>query len=287
MKKILVTGATGNIASVVIPKLVSAGADIRALVHDESKAEKLVEMGVEVVSGDFRNPDTLAPALEGVDRVLLIVPVVLDAVELGNNVIAAAKKSDNPHIVFISSNVPEPVNDSEVGRQRTAAEGALINSGLPYTIIRPTFFMQNTMMAGQTVAADGMVYLPMSDGRMGMVDVRDVGAAVASVMVSDGHEGKTYTLTGPASISVNDIASDLSAVIGKDVTYVNVPFEAAKAAMMGMGMPDWLADMYNGLFKNFGLCGADFTTDDVELLTGQPAIPYKQFAQDFAWAFQG
>jgi uncharacterized protein YbjT (DUF2867 family) len=220
-----------------------------------------------------------------VDKVLLITPVSPKAVEFTSNAINATKKAGNAHIILLSANLPEPVNETEVGRQRTVAEAELRNAGLPYTIIRPTFFMQNTMMVGQTVAADGMVYMPCDQGQFAMIDLRDVGAAVASVLTSDGHEGKIYVLTGPASISLNDVASTLSSVLGKEVTYVNVPFEAAKEAMVGLGMSAWLADMYNELFKNFGQNGANFTTDDFEEIAGRLATSYRQFAQDFAGAF--
>lgn len=287
MTKILVTGATGNIASVTLPHLVESGADIRVLVRDETKAEALKNMGVEVVIGDLNQPDTLEPAFQNVDKVLLITPVSLLAADLVKNAIAAAKNTGNPHIVRLSSNVPEPVNETEVGRQCTIEESTLENSGLPYTIIRATFFMQNTMMAAQTVANDGMIYMPFGEGQLGMVDIRDVGAAIAKVLTSDGHENQTYVLTGPVSISLNNIASELSTVLGKDVTYMNVPLEAAKEAMTSQGMPDWMADMYNELFKNFSQNGANFVTNDVAMLTGHPATSYAQFAQDFAGVFGG
>jgi uncharacterized protein YbjT (DUF2867 family) len=287
MQPILVTGATGNIAGATLQHLTSSGADIRALVRNEAKAEELKRSGVDVVVGDLSNPHTLDAAFAGVGKVLLITPVSLNAVEMVRNAIAAAKKSGKPHIVQLSANVPEPANVTEVGRQRTVAERELRNSGLPYTIIQPTFFMQNTMMAGQTVAAEGRIYMPCGQGQFGMIDLRDVGAAVAKVLASDGHVGKTYVLTGPASISFNDVASTLASVLDREVAYVNVPFEAAKEAMVGLGMPAWLADIYNELFKNFSQNGADFTTDDVERITGQPATSYRQFAKDFAGAFGG
>lgn len=287
MGKILVTGANGNIAGVALNHMVSTGADIRALVRDQNKAEDLPAMGIEVLVGDMGKPQTLEGVFDGVEKVLLITPVSPEAVEFGKNVISAAKMAGNPHVVMVTANVPEPVNETEVGRQRTEIETVLKDSGLKYTIIRPTFFMQNTMMAIQTVAADGMIYMPCREGSFGMIDLRDVGEAVATVMTTEGHEGKTYTLTGPNSISINDIADDLSLVLEKDVSYISVPIEAAKDAMVGIGMPSWLADYYNELFENFSYNGANFATEDFENITGRSATSYRQFAQDFAGAFKG
>ncbi len=287
MRRILITGATGNIAGVTLRALASSGAPIRALIRNESKADELKEMGLEVVVGDLSQPHTLGAAFAGVAKVLLITPVSLGAVAFVSNALAAARNSGRPHVVLLSANAPEPVAETEVGRQSMAAEAELIATGLPYTIIRPTFFMQNTMMAAQTVAASGMIYMPFGQGKLGMLDIRDVGAAVAKVLTSEGHEGKTYVLTGPAAISMTDVASILSSVLGRNVAYVGVSYDAGRQAMMGLGMPDWMADMYSELFKNFSQNGANFATEDVAKITGRPATAFRQFAQDFAAAFGG
>ena len=188
--KILVTGATGNVGGAVIAKLTAMGAEVRALVRDESKSQALKDAGVEAVTGDLEKPDTLDAAFSGVDKVFLLTPVSPDAVSLARNGIAAAKRAGSPHIVRLSALVPAPARSARLGRQHAEIEAELKASGLPYTIIRPTFFMQNTMMAGQTVASDGVVYMPFKDGKLGMIDMADVAEVAARVLTSDGHEGK-------------------------------------------------------------------------------------------------
>jgi uncharacterized protein YbjT (DUF2867 family) len=285
--KILVTGATGNIGSGLIPALIGASVEVRALVHNESKAQALRDQGVEVIIGDFDKPDTLDAAFSGVDKVFLLTSVNPDAVNQAHNAITAAKRAGNPHVVRMSALVPEPADRTMLGRMHKAKDDELKASGLPYTLLQPTFFMQNTMAAAQTVVTDGMIYMPMKEGKLGMIDARDIVESAAKVLTADGHQGKTYELTGPASISFHDVAAALSNALGKEVKYVDVPLEAGKEAMIGMGFSKWIADAYGELWANFSEGGMDRTTINVELLTGHPARSYKQFAHDFVQVFGG
>ncbi len=163
----------------------------------------------------------------------------------------------------------------------------LRSSGLPYNIIRAHFFMQNIMMAAQTVASDGVVYMAMQDGKIGMIDVRDIVDVALTVLTEDGHEAKEYALTGPASISFHDVAAGLSEALGKQVDYVNVPVEAAREGMVSMGFPEWMADAMGEYTTAFSGGYGDFTADDVQLVTGNPARPFEAFARDFAQEFGG
>ncbi|MCH9037201.1 MAG: SDR family oxidoreductase, partial [Chloroflexi bacterium] len=231
--KILVTGATGNVGSLLIPILANLGADVRALVHSESKAQGLKDAGVEVVVGDLDKPDTLDAAFRGVDKVFLITPPNPNQVTQARNGIAAAKRAGNPFIVRMSAGALKEMPGAlpRVSGQHSEIDAELRASGLPYTILKPHFFMQNTMMAGQTVASDGAVYMPMKEGKLGMIDVRDIVDVAVKVLTEDGHEGKTYELTGPASISFHDVAAGLSKALGKEVKYVDVPLEAGREGM--------------------------------------------------------
>ena len=285
--KILVTGATGNVGSGVITNLTALGVAVRALVRDESKAQGLKDSGVEVVVGDLEKPETLDSAFQGVDRVFLLTPNHPNQATLGKNGIAAAKRAGNAYIVRSSAMVPAPALQTSLGRHHAEVDAELKASGLLYAIIRPTFFMQNTTMAGQTVASDGVLYMPFKDGKVGMIDVRDIVEVAASILTSDGHEGRTYTLMGPESISFYDVAAGLSKALGKELQYTDVPVEAGRQSMIDMGLPEWLAEEFRELFVNFAQGGADFTTSDVEFVTGKRARSYEQFARDYAEAFGG
>ena len=284
---ILVTGATGNVGSAVIANLTAMGTEVRALVRNESKAHSLKDAGVKVVLGDMEKPETLDDALRGVDKVFLITPVSPNAVTQASNGIAAATRAGSLHIVRLSAVKAAPDSPTRVGRLHAETEAQLKASGLAYTILRPHFYMQNTIMAAQTVASDGIVYMPFKDSNLGMIDIRDIADVAAKVLTEDGHEGRTYTPTGPASISFYDVAAGLSRMLGREVKYVDVPLEAARQAMLGMGLSEWMANAYREYFKAYTEGWGDFTTDDVEQVTGKPARSFEKFAHHFAQAFGG
>jgi uncharacterized protein YbjT (DUF2867 family) len=286
--KILVTGATGNVGSAVLGNLGTTDVNLRALAHDESKARSLKDRGVEAVVGELLEPETLIPALEGVSTVLLITPIHPEQVTQATNVIEAAKESGNdPRIVRLSVHQASHEAPSRNSRQHAQIEDELISSGLPYTLLRPQSFMQNTLVTARTVASEGKIYQPFKDGKLGMIDAWDIGEVAAKVLTEEGHEGAVYTLTGPAAISFYEVAEALSEVLGKEVRYVDISLEDAKRAMLNMGLSEWRADVLIEYAKAHSEGYSNFTTEDVEQLTGHPATSYKEFATDFERVFRG
>jgi uncharacterized protein YbjT (DUF2867 family) len=282
MTTVLVTGASGNTGSALVPALRKAGVEVRAFVRDEAKAQALKDVGAEIVVGDLDRPETIAPAVEGVDKIYLLTwngPTQAQQVE---NVLKAATKAGNPHIVRHSMWGSEK---SRIIKQGDQAEKAVMSSGLPWTLLKPTFFMQNTMMAAQTIMSDGVIYWDVGDGRISMIDVRDIVDAAAAVLTGSGHEGKSYILTGPEAISFHDVAATFSQVLGKDVQYVSVPGEASLKSMVSMGFPEWIARGFGELMEGFSEGFASNTTDNVAILSGHPARSFEQFVRDFAQVF--
>src|SRR5215218_8804718 len=218
---ILLTGATGTVGGAVLARLAGAGVPLRALTRDAAKAGVLRARGVEAVVADFLQPDTLGPAVAGVGAVFLATPIHPAQVAQARNVIqAAAATGRRPRLVRLSVQKAAPDAPMRVGRQHAEIEDAVTASGLPYTLLRPQSFMQNTLAAAPTVAAEGTISQPYKDGRLGMIDARDVGESAARVRTEAGHEGRTYTLTGPAALSFEDVARTLGEVLGKPVRYV-------------------------------------------------------------------
>jgi uncharacterized protein YbjT (DUF2867 family) len=285
---ILITGATGNVGTSLLKHLDTADVELRVLAHDESKAQSLRDRGIEAVAGDFLEPETLGPALEGVSAVFLLTPIHPEQITQATNVIKAAKQSgSDPRVVRLSVHQASHQAPTRISRQHAQIEDELISSGLPYTFLRPQSFMQNTLATARTVASQGKIYQPFKDGKLGMIDARDIGEVVAKVLTEEGHEGKVYTLTGPAAISFYDVAEALSEVLGKEVRYVPVPLENAKEAMLSMGIPEWKADALNEYAKAHSEGYSDWTIDDFEQLTGHPPSSYMKFASDFEQVFRG
>lgn len=286
--KTLVVGATGNTGSGVAATLLASGNAVRALVRDEAKAQSLKDGGAEVVVGDLDKPETLtADLFEGIDNVYLCIWNGPSAQQEGENFLdALAKSGAQPRIVRLSAfGSPK----SRIIQQTDKVDAKLAASGLRYTSLKPTFFMQNLMMAGPTIQDHGGMYFDWADGKAGIIDVRDiVESAVGAIEAEDGRfDGETLVLTGPASVGMAEAAAAISKAIGKDVNYVAVPHEAAKEAMVGMGMPEWIVDGFIELNEGFEAGFADKVTDGVQRLTGHAPRSVESFADDFKGAFGG
>jgi uncharacterized protein YbjT (DUF2867 family) len=145
--------------------------------------------------------------------------------------------------------------------------------------------MQVLFMAAQTISEQGMIYMPFKDGKLATIDVRDIVETAAKVLTTQGHEGKTYILTGPRPVSFYDIARAFSDVLGKEVKYMDVPLDAARQSMTDIGMPEWIADGYIELMAEFANNWANKSYPDVETITGHPARSIEQFVSDYAQMF--
>ena len=282
---ILVTGATGNVASILIPMLLQSGQQVRALVHEEAKSQGLRDQGAEVVVADLEKPATLDAAVVGVDKIYLLVSNSPNGGQHGINLIDAVTRSGGqPHVVrhgmFGDSR-------SRLFAQHEQVAAALARSGLPVTTMRPTFFMQNTLAGAETVASAGQLYWAMDDAKLSMIDIRDIAECAAAVLTSDGHIGESYVLTGPQAVSFHEVASALSGALDKPVTYINVPNEAMVQSMTEMGFSEWTALGYAELMDGFKDGFAKEATDNVQRLTGHPARSVETFASDFAGFFGG
>ena len=279
MGKILVTGATGNTCSILIPALLGAGHSVRAFVRNEEKAKALKEAGAEIYLGDLDQGETIDAALEGVDKVYLCTWNGPTASKQGLNIIEAIKRAGTKPLVVRHSALG--ADSSELIQQIKEVDAALKESGLPWISIRPTFFMQNLLMASPSIQGDGNIYWDWADGKAGMIDIRDVADSAMGALTGKAEEGKEYILTGPESISMFDVAASFTRELGKEVNYVAVPHAASKDSMMGMGFPEFIVDGYVELSRGFSAGIADRTTGHVEALSGHPARSVDNFTQDF------
>jgi uncharacterized protein YbjT (DUF2867 family) len=282
---ILVTGATGKAGGEVLRQLAALGAPVRALVRNRAKAAAIEGPAVELVEGDLSKPETLSRALEGVGKALLSSAPDPNQAALQNNLIDAAARAGLRQIVKISAMGAAPDSTVRFGRWHAETELHLTQSGVPYTILQPNFFMQTTLSFAATIAADGKFYGSMKDGKASFADLRDIAAVAVAALMSPGHAGKTYVVTGPAALSFADVAAKLSAALGKPVVYVDIPREALIQAMTGAGLPGWQAQGIAELYEWGSQGGAAAITDVVARIGNTKPTPFDRFARDFAPAF--
>ena len=216
---ILVTGSTGRVGSDLVRQLSAKGTRVRALARDAAKGAALEAPGVEIARGDLGDPASLDAAMQGIERVFLLSSVDQGQAELQGNVVKAAKRAGVRHIVKLGAAGTGLDSPITVARLHTQTEKEIEASGIPYTFLKPALFMQFLMTHAPSIRSDGAFHMPMRDGNVPMIDVRDIAAVAAAVLTTPGHEGKAYTLTGPEALSMSEVAQKLGAAIGKPVKY--------------------------------------------------------------------
>jgi uncharacterized protein YbjT (DUF2867 family) len=280
---ILVTTA-GKVGAETARLLRQQDVPVRVLVRDPAKAtpRELAQAGVEIVAGDLDVPASIDDALRGVSAVVLVSPAV-PAQEL--NVVASAAKAGVTHVVKATSKASP---DSPIARRRgqSEIEAGLAASGVPHTLLRSNAYMQNILALAPAIAATSSFGSAAGQGRVGMIDARDVGAVAAQIVASPGaHAGKTYRLTGPELVSNYDVAAVLSNLLGRTITYRELTFAENKDAMIRAGVPEQVAEMNAQAFALTADGDAEWVTDDVPSVLGRPARSFERFAADHAAAF--
>jgi uncharacterized protein YbjT (DUF2867 family) len=265
---ILVTGAAGNSGSQIVRALSVSGVGCRALVRDIDKVGEIRLPKVEIVAGDLLDPASLDAAMKGVDKLMLIGPPVEKVAEMEAIAVAAAKRGGVKHIVNFSAMGVDMNPPVRFGKVHGESEKNIRASGLAWTFLRPSFFMQNLLgMAG--MVKGGTMYLDAGDGKAGFIDLADVAAVAAKALTTPGHEGKIYELTGPELLSYGDIAGVFTKLLGKPVGYVKVPHAAARDAMTKGGVPLWQAEGVTELSEAMSQGKFAYLTDSVEKVAGR------------------
>jgi len=282
---ILVTGATGNVGAELIKKLSASGQAVRAFVRNRTNARAIALPGVEFVEGDFDEPRTFTPALKNVDRLFLLIPSSARVEEQQNNFVDAASKSNVRHIVKLSLFAADEKAPGRFQRYHGVVEKHILATGIPYTFLRPNLFMQALLSFRQTILAQGAFYAPIGNARVSIVDVRDIAAITAKALTESGHEGKTYDITGPEALTHAEMAAQLSKATGRQINFVDVPPEVMRQALLSFGMPQWQADGIIEDYEHYSREEAKTVTSAVRDVTGKEAIPFSQFAHDYAGAF--
>jgi uncharacterized protein YbjT (DUF2867 family) len=272
---ILVTGGTGRVGRHVVAGLLDRGVAVRVLTRDPARARDLLGDRVELVKGDFSQPATLAPAVAGVERVYLVTPGAPDQVEQERSVVQAARRGGVSHIVKQSVIGASTESPSALVRWHAEAEKVVEASGLSYTLLRPTLFMQ---LAAELVGADGAIYSSVGGARLGFVDTRDVAAVAIAALTSRWHEGKTYTVTGPETLTWHEAAEHLSSTNGP-VRYVPVTEEAARASLASF-MPEWRVEPTLEFNREIAGGLMDAVSGAVEAVTGKRPRSFADFVRD-------
>jgi uncharacterized protein YbjT (DUF2867 family) len=269
---VAVTGATGHVGGRVARLRAEAGATTRLLVRDPSRAPSLPHS--EVVPASYGDQRTRS-ALAGVDTVLMVsAEESADRVSLHEAFVAAAADAGVRQVVYTSFVGAGDSAGFLLGRDHGATEDIIRRSGLAFTFLRDNFYAE--VFRGYA-DADGVLRGPAGDGRVAAVSRIDVAEVAALVLQDPGdHAGRSYDLTGPEALTLNDIAATLSEVTGRPHRFVDETMEEARASRAHYGAPDWLVDAWISTYTAIRDGELERVSDDVPQLLGRPATSFAQ-----------
>jgi uncharacterized protein YbjT (DUF2867 family) len=277
--KILVTGGTGHVGSEVVNQLQKRKADIRLLVRKEDTP---IPAGVEKAVGDLLDPVSVRKAMEGVDKLYLLNAVLPDELTQGLIAYDLAKKLKLSHVVYHSVFRVEHFKDVPHFASKLAIESALREFDVPFTVLRPNYFMQNDASLKDPLTKAGIYPMPLGNVGVSVVDIRDIAEAAAIVLTSGEHNGETYNLNGPEVVSGAKAASIWSEVLGKEIRYTGHNMDAFEEQMRKKA-PSWSAFDIRMMFEGYLERGFVAEDGDVEKLTkllGHAPRRYEDFAKE-------
>lgn len=270
---ILVIGGRSKIGSALVGDLLARGETVRALARVAESAGGYPAQ-VEVVTGDLADVASLRSAMAGAEKVFLLAGPHESEVESNRNAIDAAKDAGVPLLVRSSILGSDPESPSRFIRDHGVSDRYLRDSGVAHVTLRPNLFLENVRDNNiPSIGADGNMYVNAGGARISMTHTRDVAAVAAVALTEPGHEGASHDITGPAALTYGDVAASLSDVLGRKITYVDVPDDAVRRSLLGFGLDAWLVEGLIELYQDYRRSGssgyASVVTDTVVRITGR------------------
>jgi uncharacterized protein YbjT (DUF2867 family) len=280
-----VTG--GTVGKEVVKALLRRGESVRVLTRN--KEAKLPD-GAEVALGDLSDPVSVAEAIKGVDELFLLTGHVADELMQTLPAYGLSKKKGLKHVTYLSAFKTDQFPEVPHLAAKYAVEEAIRAGGMPYTILRPGYFVQNERWLKPVLTGPGVYPIPAGNQGLAVVDIRDIAEAAAISLTEEGHEGKTYDLVSSEMLSGPDAAATWSKLLGKQITYSgHGDFDAFEAQLRNTGSPSWMAYDLRVMFQRCVEHGFSNTEDQAArfaaLLRHQPRT-YGSFAEELAteWA---
>jgi len=276
---ILVFGALGNVGTQVITALQAQGVPVRAADLNPQDIQQRFGESVDAVRFDFGVPETFAPAVQGVKGIFLMRPPQISDVErLMFPVIDAAREAGVERVVFLSLIGIE--NNRRVPHYKV--ELYLRDSGMDWTFLRSSFFMQNLNTTHRAeIKERDEIFVPVGSGKTSFIDVRDLGAVAALALTEEGHTDQAYELTGPQALDYYEVTELFSQVLGRTIVYrdPSLPSFVWNSIRSGRSLPFTLVTAWLNNQTRDGMSAQ--VTGEVQRLLGREPIALKQYIQDY------
>ncbi len=279
--KTLVIGGTGMVGSMVAAGLLKQGATVRVMSHSPEKLKKL-PAGVEGFRADLDDPDTLPASFDGIDSVFLLNAVGLNETDEGLLAVSAAKAAKVKKIVYLSVFMPEGSEKIPHFRSKLPVEKAVKESGIAYTILRPNDFFQNDLGLKSAIMQYSVYPQPIGGKGVNAVDVRDVADCAINALMKSGHEGRTYEVHGPDTLTGEEIARTYSKHLGREVRYSGNDLDVWGEKVKNM-IPEFMIPEMRIMFEFFQANGMIATKDELEKtqkLLGRKPSTFDDFVKE-------
>jgi (4-alkanoyl-5-oxo-2,5-dihydrofuran-3-yl)methyl phosphate reductase len=280
----LITGATGNVGSLIVEGLISRGERPRIFVRDRQKAVARYGDRVDVFVGDLADASTLKPALAGSDTVLLIT----SGHDLAAQDEAAAKAATAEgvsHLVKLSS---YDAREQHVGTGvwHAAGEAAIRATGIPFTFVQPSGFMSNALYWARSIKAEGVVRTATGDGKIPFIHPRDIAEVAIQALISKAYLGSALPISGPEALSYAEMASKIGAAIGKPIRFESISDEEARKQQVAWAAPPELVEARLSIFRAIRAGRLAAVTDMVQRVLGRRPITFDAWARENAAVFR-
>jgi uncharacterized protein YbjT (DUF2867 family) len=287
--QIFVLGATGTVGREVVELLVGRGISFRAGVHQKPlhlSESEFTEASIETLPIDQSSVESLAQAFEGTDVLFFVSPPDEDFVAMAENVVKAAKQVGVRHIVRLSI----AGADHEkflLAKEHHKVDQMISRSEIPFTLLQPVPFMQNYLGHTRSLKQENQFYEPLGAAHCSFIDARDIAALAVTAMTQNGHAGKTYVMTGPESLSGNDVADVFSRVLERRIRFVDVSDKEARDYWKDSGLSDKRVDWWSDSYRFWRDGEAAFLSPVDPILIGREPITLEMFVKDNIRAFTG
>ena len=273
MATLAVTGVTGGLGGRVARRLADRGVAQRLVVRDPARAPEL--RGAEVVRADYGDGEAMRRALDGVDTLFFVsASEAFDRVRLHTGVVDAAVAAGVQRIVYTSFLACSADATFTFARDHWHTEEHLRQTGVRHTVLRDSLYLDFVPLF---VGGDGVIRGPAGDGRVAAVARDDIADVAVAVLLGDGHDGRTYDLTGPAAFTLQQAAEELSRVSGRAVTYHAESIEEAYASRAGYGAPHWEVTGWVTTYVAIAVGDLEAVSGDVASLAGHPPMDLAEF----------
>ncbi len=281
MARTFITIADSQIGRDVLNRLAMIGVDLQAGILDHHNLDSSLEIPhLKTISLNLSKSEIIKNELEEIDRLILLVPCEPDLDKKVDSLLAIAKKKNVKHIIFLSLFGVKSQPVSHIANWYQSAEQRIINSGIPYTIVRSNFPMQCLI---DYIEPDGSLNLPLCDSQISFIDKRDIAIALSEISLSSTkHFQQIYDLTGLETHTLSNISEIFTDVIGREIKYQNIDHQKTGDVLHSRKTPDFLLDPIVNYFKFLKTGNAATISNDYEVITNSLPVTIIDFARDYA-----